>query len=144
VPDDVLDQHCSAQQAPEHRQPAIVGQTAVEQFEGFPAMANQGATENSRPPSAADGAGSPPSQSSGTGGGGMSRDEERYSKDRKPTQAFDPPPAGSGDGVGPSATAGGSGISSGLEPGGLKPSNERLAGQGAIGTPGGNTSPTKR
>jgi hypothetical protein len=107
-------------------------------------MANPNGPDEARQKSDPGSAGSPSPQGSGTGGGGMTRDEERYSTARKPTQAFDAPECGAGDRPPGGSAAGSGGIGSGLEPGGTKPSNERLAGQGAVGTPGGNAPPSQR
>jgi hypothetical protein len=74
------------------------------------------------------------SQSTGTSGGGSGKAAPQ------PTAEAPVPHGQSGAGDTPSA-AGARGISSGLEPGGTKPGNTPLAGEGRVGTPGASSEP---
>src|SRR5918993_3537579 len=84
-------------------------------------------------------AGSPAPQSGGTGGGGnAARDKSPVPTAEAPTPTdlgMEPRSSGGGgQGKGDAGT--------GLHPGGTKPSNAPLAGQGQIGTGGGSSGPT--
>jgi hypothetical protein len=75
-------------------------------------------------------------QGGGTGGGG--------SAPAAPQPTAEAPKPETGAGVGSHRTAspdGGTGVGSGLQPGGTKPTNERLAGMRRLGTPGASSGP---
>jgi hypothetical protein len=83
-------------------------------------------------------AASPAGQSSGTGGGGNA------ARDKSPVPTAEAPtPSGldqdKGSEVAPAPRGG---AASGLQPGGTKPTNAPLAGEGQIGTGGGSSGPT--
>jgi hypothetical protein len=82
---------------------------------------------------------SPASESGGTGGGGnAARDKSPVPTAEAPT----PADLGMEPRSGKPAGRKGGGAGTGLHPGGTKPSNAPLAGQGQIGTGGGSSGPT--
>jgi hypothetical protein len=81
---------------------------------------------------------SPAGQSSGTGGGGnVARDKSPVPTAEAPTPSDLDQDKGSE--VAPAMRGG---AASGLQPGGTKPTNAPLAGEGQIGTGGGSSGPT--
>jgi hypothetical protein len=87
-----------------------------------------------------------PSQSTGTGGGGnTARDKAPVPTAQAPfrTKGGGEPASSSGTAKGAGGAAGGaSGVGSGLQPGGMAPTNERLAGAGRLDTPGAHSGPS--
>lgn len=80
---------------------------------------------------------SPVSSSSGTGGGGNA------ARDKAPQPTAEAPtPESAADAPDDKGAGAGRGTASGLQPGGTKPSNAPLAGQGQVGTGGGSSGPT--
>ena len=79
-----------------------------------------------------------PTQSGGTGGGGnTARDKAPQPTSKAPFDTAGETGA-SPSGKGAEASRG---LGSGLQPGGTAPSNEPLAGQGRVGTPGAHAEP---
>jgi hypothetical protein len=84
-----------------------------------------------------------PSQSTGTGGGGNT------ARDKAPVPTAQAPfrtkggeeSASSGPAKGAGGAGGSGGVGSGLQPGGMKPTNERFAGAGRLDTPGATSGP---